>query len=46
MTGWRAFVLVVVVATIGAIGTFIVGAATGMGGGGCTWPPTSRPPWS
>jgi signal transduction histidine kinase len=32
MSGWRAFALVLVVASIGALGTFLVGAATGMGG--------------
>jgi signal transduction histidine kinase len=32
MRGWRALVLLVAVAAVGAAGTFVVGAATGMGG--------------
>jgi signal transduction histidine kinase len=32
MMGWRAFVLLAAVAAVGAAGTFLVGAATGMGG--------------
>lgn len=32
MTGWRPLVLLVAVASVGAIGTFAIGAATGMGG--------------
>ncbi len=32
MRGWRALVLLAAVAGIGAVGTFVVGAATGMGG--------------
>jgi signal transduction histidine kinase len=33
MRGWRALVLLLAVAALGAVGTFVVGAATGMGGG-------------
>lgn len=33
MSSWRAFALVLVVAAIGALGTFLVGVATGMGSG-------------
>jgi signal transduction histidine kinase len=32
VTGWRPLVLLVAVASVGAIGTFAIGAATGMGG--------------
>lgn len=32
MRGWRALVLLVAVAAVGAAGTFLAGAATGMGG--------------
>src|SRR3990172_6422810 len=32
MRGWRALVTLAVVAAIGAAGTFVAGAATGMGG--------------
>ena len=31
MKNWRALVLLAAVATVGATGTFVVGAATGMG---------------
>ncbi len=33
MSAWRAVVLVTVAAALGAVGTFLVGLATGMGGG-------------
>ena len=32
MRGWRAFALLAVVAALGALGTFLVAAGTGMGG--------------